>query len=143
MSSKSPSQIKVGAEVVVVGGPAFWETCHPDKPISGKRGVVSHVFCPGTDLENYDLSISGVDIPVPLPRERVELLGSGSSEPPTEIEESVILQIRARRDAGRAKYQTSMERQDLTFTQWLQHLQEELLDAAIYVEKLKREGGAK
>lgn len=56
-----------------------------------------------------------------------------------EIEERVIAKIRQRRDAGRIKYGTTMEREDLSFTQWLQHLQEELMDAAIYAEKLMRE----
>lgn len=32
-----------------------------------------------------------------------------------------------------------MERKDLTFIEWIQHLQEELLDAAVYAEKLKEE----
>jgi len=32
-----------------------------------------------------------------------------------------------------------MERNDLTLLEWLQHLQEELMDAAVYVEKLKSE----
>ena len=53
-----------------------------------------------------------------------------------EIEERVIQKIRERRDVGRAKYQTSMERKDLTRLQWLTHIQEELTDAAIYAEKL-------
>lgn len=56
-----------------------------------------------------------------------------------EIEERVIAKIRQRRDAGRSKYGTTMERNDLSFAQWLQHLQEELMDAAIYAEKLIRE----
>lgn len=61
--------------------------------------------------------------------------GATSSE---EVEESVVAAIRSRRDAGRAKYGVTMEREDLNALDWLQHLQEELLDAAIYVEKLKR-----
>ena len=32
-----------------------------------------------------------------------------------------------------------MERKDLSLMEWLQHLQEELLDAAVYVEKLKED----
>ena len=32
-----------------------------------------------------------------------------------------------------------MERDDLSLQEWLQHLQDELLDAAVYVEKLKEE----
>lgn len=53
-----------------------------------------------------------------------------------EIEERVINEIRKRRDVGRAKYGTSMERTDLTRLQWLQHAKEECLDQAIYLEKL-------
>ena len=57
---------------------------------------------------------------------------------PTEVEEAVCGAIRARRDAGRKKYGTTMERQDLTPLQWLQHAQEEAMDFAIYLEKLRR-----
>ena len=53
-----------------------------------------------------------------------------------EIEERVIEKIRNRRDVGMSKYQISMERTDLTRLQWLIHIQEELMDAAIYAEKL-------
>ena len=56
-----------------------------------------------------------------------------------EIEETVCDSIRQRRDKGREKYGTTMERTDLTFLDWITHLQEELLDAAIYAEKLKRD----
>jgi hypothetical protein len=31
-----------------------------------------------------------------------------------------------------------MERDDLTFAQWIQHLQEELMDAVVYIEKIKQ-----
>ena len=52
------------------------------------------------------------------------------------IEEEIIQKIQARAEAGKQKYATTMARKDLTFKQWVQHLQEELLDAAIYAEKL-------
>ncbi len=55
---------------------------------------------------------------------------------PLEVEEAVIASIRSRRDAGRAKYGTTMERSDLSELQWLRHAQEEALDLAIYLEKL-------
>ena len=58
---------------------------------------------------------------------------------PASIEDKVIDRIRERQATGRAKYGTTMERTDLDLQQWLQHLQEELLDAAVYVEKLKGE----
>lgn len=52
----------------------------------------------------------------------------------------LVESIRERRDAGRKKYGTTMERDDLSVLQWLQHLQEELTDGAIYAEKLKDRG---
>lgn len=56
-----------------------------------------------------------------------------------ECEEAVIAKIRARREAGRKKYGTTMERTDLTERQWLIHAQEEAMDLAIYLERLIRE----
>ena len=55
----------------------------------------------------------------------------------SKIEESVIQKIRDRAEVGKKKYNVTMERNDLTRVQWLNHLQEELLDGAIYIEKLK------
>lgn len=55
------------------------------------------------------------------------------------VEEKVIDQIRKRAATGEEKYGVTMERNDLSFVQWIQHLQEELLDAAIYLEKLKED----
>lgn len=48
-----------------------------------------------------------------------------------------IYDLRAK--IGKAKYGTTMERNDLSFVEWLIHLQEELMDATIYIEKLKFE----
>ena len=55
------------------------------------------------------------------------------------IEEQVIQRIRSRAEAGLAKYGTTMERKDLNAEQWATHLQEELLDAAVYLERLIEE----
>lgn len=54
----------------------------------------------------------------------------------SKIEESVIEKIRERADIGKSKYGVTMERDDLTTRQWLVHLQEELMDAAVYLEKV-------
>ena len=55
------------------------------------------------------------------------------------VTEAVVAQLRTRAEKGKEKYGTTMERDDLTLMQWLQHLQEELMDAVVYVEKLKGE----
>ena len=54
------------------------------------------------------------------------------------IVEGVIDQFRTRAEAGKRKYGTTMERDDLTFAEWIQHLQEELMDAVVYIEKIKQ-----
>jgi hypothetical protein len=56
-----------------------------------------------------------------------------------EVEEAVISKIRDRRERGRAKYGTTMERADLSRLDWLRHAQEEAMDLAIYLERLIRE----
>jgi len=56
-----------------------------------------------------------------------------------ETEDAVIEKIKRRRNAGRQKYGTTMERTDLGKLAWMVHFQEELMDAAIYVERLIRE----
>jgi len=53
--------------------------------------------------------------------------------------EKVITQLRYREEEGLRKYGVNTERKDLTTLQWLQHLQEELMDASVYIEKLKSE----
>ena len=49
----------------------------------------------------------------------------------------VIEQLEQREKKGLLKYGTTTERKDLSTVEWLQHLQEELMDAAVYIEKLK------
>ena len=44
-----------------------------------------------------------------------------------------------RMGTGYTKYGVNTERKDIDLLGWLQHLQEELLDAAVYVERLKDE----
>lgn len=50
----------------------------------------------------------------------------------------VINQLDKRMKIGYKKYGVTTERDDIDFLGWLQHLQEELLDAAIYVERIKK-----
>jgi hypothetical protein len=48
-----------------------------------------------------------------------------------------------RSQRGMKKYGTNLEREDLDIFEWLNHLQEELMDATLYVERLKAEIGDK
>lgn len=49
----------------------------------------------------------------------------------------VISKFQSRSAAGLKKYGVTLERDDLTREQWLTHLQEELMDAVNYIERLK------
>lgn len=53
------------------------------------------------------------------------------------VVDTVVDKIKSRSQVGIRKYGTTMDRKDLSLVDWLTHLQEELLDAALYVEKLK------
>jgi len=53
------------------------------------------------------------------------------------IEEKVCAKILERAEMGKNKYGTTMERTDLSVTEWLTHAQEEAMDLAIYLEKIK------
>ena len=51
--------------------------------------------------------------------------------------QSVKEKFEERSQTGIKKYNTTLEREDLSLTDWLTHLQEELMDATLYVERLK------
>jgi hypothetical protein len=58
------------------------------------------------------------------------------------IDENVInvtKQLTNRMEVGYTKYGVTTERTDIDLLGWLQHLQEELLDAAVYIERIKCE----
>lgn len=54
------------------------------------------------------------------------------------IVKSVVQSYKKRSDVGVKKYNKTMDRNDLSTLEWLQHLQEELMDATLYIEKLKQ-----
>lgn len=53
------------------------------------------------------------------------------------IVEEVIDLFRKRSEEGIKKYGTTLDRDDLSESEWIQHLQEELMDAILYLTKLK------
>lgn len=53
------------------------------------------------------------------------------------IVERVVSLFRSRSQRGIEKYGTTLDKNQLSNREWLQHLQEELMDAALYVEKIK------
>jgi hypothetical protein len=54
------------------------------------------------------------------------------------IVDAVIQKFLQRSAVGQAKYGVTLDRTDLTTKDWIQHTQEELMDAILYLEKLKQ-----
>lgn len=55
------------------------------------------------------------------------------------VVEAVRDRLRQRSLAGQAKYGATLDRGDLTILDWLLHAEEEALDLAVYIERLRRE----
>ena len=55
------------------------------------------------------------------------------------IVESVLDKFKERSEEGIKKYGVTLDRKDLSPLEWLNHLQEELMDATLYIERLKKE----
>ena len=73
---------------------------------------------------------------------RIELLEAAKS--PDKNVEAIRASLLDRSRIGFKKYGVTTERTDLELVDWLRHLQEEMLDAAVYVEAaIKRINDAK
>jgi hypothetical protein len=61
---------------------------------------------------------------------------------PSDVLQSVINDLNARERRGIVSYGTTVDRKDLTETQWMQHAYEEALDLAVYLKKIINERAA-
>jgi len=55
------------------------------------------------------------------------------------IVDAVVQKFLQRSAIGQAKYGVTLDRTDLTTRDWVQHTQEELMDAILYLERLKQD----
>lgn len=53
------------------------------------------------------------------------------------IVQSVVNKFKQRSELGIKKYNTTLDKNDLTRLEWLTHAQEEAMDMVLYLEKLK------
>lgn len=53
--------------------------------------------------------------------------------------ENVIKQLASRAEFGYSKYGVTTERDDVDLLGWLQHAQEEAMDLAVYLQRLKED----
>jgi len=51
------------------------------------------------------------------------------------VVERVVSKYNKRSEMGIEKYNTTLEKNNLKLKEWLVHLQEELMDATLYIEK--------
>jgi hypothetical protein len=60
-----------------------------------------------------------------------------------EVTDKVVLAVMAkyaeRSATGLKKYGVTLDREDLTLDQWINHLLEELMDATLYLSRIKKE----
>lgn len=70
-------------------------------------------------------------------REALESLVTRMGSAPGVLRAVLDAQV-SRTRVGFEKYQQTVDRQDLTEEQWLQHLEQELLDASLYIEAARR-----
>ena len=59
--------------------------------------------------------------------------------PRDSIVDAVIKKFQERSEVGIKKYGVTLDREDLSVLDWIQHAQEEHMDAILYLEKLKKE----
>jgi len=57
----------------------------------------------------------------------------------SDVENAVCDLIQSRAVRGLHKYGVTIERDDIDLLGWIQHLQEELADALVYLERIKKE----
>lgn len=108
-------------------GACLFEYKHSEAP--GVDRIVARMV----DLYNADAAMA-------TPDSRRTLPASYFAEPrASDVTESLVALLRSRDAHGRAKYGTTLDRTDLDFDAWGQHLLEELLDAAGYVQAARRE----
>lgn len=54
------------------------------------------------------------------------------------IVRTIIAKFQVRSEIGKKKYGTTLDRTDLSVLDWINHAQEEHMDAILYLEKLKQ-----
>jgi hypothetical protein len=90
--------------------------------------------------EDATLGVSVQDIHMP---EGVEGEDGGDEGSECAVSDTVVKAVlqkfTSRSLLGFKKYGTTLDRTDLSDVEWANHLQEELMDAILYVERLKRD----
>ena len=71
-------------------------------------------------------------------RHKFESLNTRTIKKTDSIVDSIIDQFVERAAFGKAKYNTDLDREDLSILEWVEHAKQEHMDAILYLEKLKK-----
>ena len=71
-------------------------------------------------------------------RHKFESLNSRTIKKTDSIVDYIIDQFVERAAFGKAKYNTDLDREDLSILEWIEHAKQEHMDAILYLEKLKK-----
>jgi hypothetical protein len=71
-------------------------------------------------------------------RHKFESLNTRTIKKTDSIVDSIIDQFVERAAFGKAKYNTDLDREDLSVLEWIEHAKQEHMDAILYLEKLKK-----
>ena len=69
--------------------------------------------------------------------ENIEVVGAQEVKPDSVVE-SIVDQFRDRSSVGIKKYGTTLDRNDLSKLDWIEHAKQEAMDLILYLEKLKQ-----
>jgi hypothetical protein len=73
-----------------------------------------------------------------IPREKDTMSEWIETQVQDSVVQSVINKFKQRSEVGIKKYNTTLDREDLTKQDWINHAQEEAMDLILYLEKIKR-----
>jgi hypothetical protein len=76
-------------------------------------------------------------------RHKFESLNTRTIQKTDSIVDSIIDQFVTRAAFGKEKYNTDLDREDLSILEWIEHAKQEHMDAILYLEKLKKTVEAK
>jgi hypothetical protein len=71
-------------------------------------------------------------------RHKFESLNTRTIKKTDSIVDSIIDQFVKRAAFGKEKYNTDLDREDLSILEWIEHAKQEHMDAILYLEKLKK-----
>ena len=86
--------------------------------------------------ENTDTTTPATSTSTNSTRISVSPVNNGTEEKFDSIVTSILSKFKSRASFGKKKYGTDLDRTDLNVFEWIQHAQEEHMDAILYLEKL-------